>query len=225
MLWANRNGFFYILDRVTGRFLTGRPFSEINWASGLDDSGSPIQTPQGPNAPTYPGKQGATNWYSPSYSPRTGLMYLSTWEGYATVFDSAPVEYTPGQPYTGSRNRSLVRGVPEPPAVGRGHINTWTKEVGSGAVLAVNPLTGENVWKWETYDVINSGVLTTATDLVFVGSREGYFQALDAHSGKLLWRAITGGNTLAAPITYDVNGQQLVSIASGHALFVFGLRH
>ena len=224
MFWANRNGFFYILDRVTGRFLTGHPFSRINWASGLDDGGRPIQTPQGPNVPTYPGKQGATNWYSPSYSPRTGLMYLSTWEGYATVFDSAPVEYTPGQPYTGSRNRSLVRGVPEPPAVGRGHINTWTKEVGSGAVLAFNPLTGENVWKWETYDVINSGVLTTATDLVFVGSREGYFQALDAHSGELLWRAITGGNTLAAPITYDVDGQQLVSIASGHALFVFGLR-
>ena len=224
MLWANRNGFFYVLDRITGRFLTGNPFVGLNWASGLDDSGGPIQTPQGPGVPTYPGKQGGTNWYSPSYSPRTGLMYFSTWEGYATVFDSAPVDYTPGQLFTGSRNRSPVRGVPEPPAVGRGHINTWTKDLGHGSVLAFNPVTGDKVWQWETYDVMNSGILTTATDLLFVGGREGYFQALDARSGDLLWRAVVGGNTLAAPITYEVDGQQYVAIAAGHSLFVFGLR-
>ena len=224
MLWANRNGFFYILDRVSGRFLTGNPFTRINWAEGLDDSGTPIQTPQGPDRPTYPGKQGGTNWYSPSYSPRTGLMYFSTWENYATVFDSAPVEYTPGQLYTGSRNRSPVRGVPEPPAVGRGHVNTWTSAVGSGSVLAFDPVSGEKVWQWETYDVMNSGVLTTATDLLFVGGREGYFQALDARTGELLWRAVTGGNTLAAPITYEVAGMQYVAIAAGHSLFAFGLR-
>ena len=224
MLWANRNGYFYVLDRVTGRFLTGRPFVRINWSEGLDDSGSPIQTPQGSDRPTYPGKQGGTNWYSPSYSPTTGLMYFSTWEEYATVFDSAPVEYTPGQSYTGSRNRSLVKGVPEPPAIGRGPINTWTREVGHGSVLAFNPVTGEKPWQWETYDVQCSGILTTATDLLFVGGREGYFQALDARTGDLLWRAVPGGNALAAPITYAVDGQQYVAIASGHSLFVFGLR-
>ncbi len=137
---------------------------------------------------------------------------------------AAPAATPPAGTTTAAPARSLVPGVPEPPEVGRGHINTWTNEVGSGAVLAYNPLTGETVWKWETYDVINSGVLTTATDLVFVGSREGYYHALDTHTGQLLWRAITGGNTLAAPITYEVDGQQLVAIASGHALFVFGLR-
>jgi len=225
MLWANRNGFFYILDRVSGRFLTGYPFVTVNWASGLDDSGGPVQTPQGPDVPTYPGKQGGTNWYSPSYSPRTGLMYFSTWEGYATVFDSVPVEYAPGQLFTGSRNRSPIRGVPEPPAVGRGHVNTWTEAVGHGSVLAFYPVTGEKVWQWQTYDVQSSGVLTTATDLLFVGGREGYFQALDAVTGELLWRTVTGGNTLAAPITYEVAGQQYVAIASGHSLFVFGLRN
>ena len=223
MLWANRNGFFYVLDRVTGRFLTGTPFVQVNWAEGLDDIGTPVQTPQGPDRPTYPGKQGGTNWYSPSYSPTTGLMYFSTWEGYATIFDSAPVEYTPGQSYTGSRNRSLVKGVPEPPAIGRGPINTWTREVGHGSVLAFNPVTGKKVWQWETYDVQCSGILTTATDLLFVGGREGYFQALDARTGDLLWRAVPGGNALAAPITYAVDGQQYVAIASGHSLFVFGL--
>ena len=151
-------------------------------------------------------------------------MYFSTWENYATVFDSAPVEYVPGQLYTGSRNRSPVKGVPEPPPVGRGHINTWTADVGSGSVLAYNPITGDKVWQWETYDVMNSGILTTATDLLFVGGREGYFQALDARNGDLLWRAVTGGNTLAAPITYEAAGRQFVAIASGHSLFVFGLR-
>ena len=224
MLWANRNGFFYVLDRVTGRFLTGRPFTRVNWAEGLDDSGRPIETPQGPDRPTYPGKQGGTNWYSPSYSPRTGLMYFSTWEGYATIFDSAPIEYTPGQGFTGSRNRSPVKGVPEPYPISRGHINTWTSDVGYGSVLAWNPVTGEKVWQRDTYDVQTSGILTTATDLLFVGGREGYFQAFDARTGALLWRAVTGGNSLAAPITYAVDGRQYVAIASGHSLFVFGLR-
>src|SRR5712671_6338018 len=69
MLWGNRNGFFYVLDRGTGQFLLGRPFANINWASGLDETGRPIRTPQPPGAPTYPGPLGATNWYSPSYSP------------------------------------------------------------------------------------------------------------------------------------------------------------
>ena len=72
MLWANRNGFFYVLDRATGTFLRGTPFVKVNWASGLDANGRPIQTPQPPGAPTWPGNQGGTNWYSPSFSPRTG---------------------------------------------------------------------------------------------------------------------------------------------------------
>ena len=89
------------------------------------------------------------------------------------IINNYPVEYTPGQLFTGSRNRSPIVGVPEPPAVGRGHINTWTKAVGHGSVLAFNPLTGDKVWQWETYDVQNSGILTTAADLLFVGGREG----------------------------------------------------
>ena len=77
MYWANRNGFFYALDRTTGRFIDGQPFVGVNWAETLDDSGRSVQTPQPPGAVTYPGVQGGTNWYSPSYSPRTGLFYVS----------------------------------------------------------------------------------------------------------------------------------------------------
>ena len=101
MLWANRNGFYYVLDRATGRFLTGLPFVSVNWAESLDDSGRPVETPQPPGAPTYPGIAGATNWYSPSYSPRTELFYIPAWQDYATVFDAAPQEYVEGRSFTG----------------------------------------------------------------------------------------------------------------------------
>src|SRR5579872_3021908 len=97
MFWGNRNGFFYVLDRATGKFLAGRPFVKVNWASGLDANGRPILTPQPPGAPTFPGIQGATNWYSPSYSPRTGLFYLSTWEDYSSVFVKEEQKYEEGR--------------------------------------------------------------------------------------------------------------------------------
>ena len=101
MLWANRNGYFYVLDRVTGEFLSGTPFVKVNWASGLDAKGRPQQTPQPPGSATYPGNQGGTNWYVPSYSPRTGLFYFSAWENYGTIYRPEEAEYKPGQLFTG----------------------------------------------------------------------------------------------------------------------------
>ena len=82
MMWANRNGYFYVLDRATGEFLLGKPFVKVNSASGLDAKGRPVQTPQPFGSPTWPGNQGATNWYPPSFSPRTGLFYVSAWGNY-----------------------------------------------------------------------------------------------------------------------------------------------
>ena len=84
MMWANRNGYFYVLDRTNGKFLLGQPFVKVNWASGLDTNGRPIQTPQPTGTPTWPGIQGGTNWYPPSFSPSTGLFYFSVWENYAS---------------------------------------------------------------------------------------------------------------------------------------------
>ncbi len=96
LMAANRNGFFYVLDRVTGKFLVGKPFIKVNWASGLDEKGRPIQTPQPAGEPTYPGQQGGTNWWSPAYSPRTGLFYVGAWENVSGVFSSQPATYKPG---------------------------------------------------------------------------------------------------------------------------------
>ena len=220
MLWANRNGFYYVLNRETGRFLSGRPFVRVNWAEGLDDNGRPIETPQPPGAPTYPGIQGGTNWYSPSYSPRTELFYIPAWENYGSVFHGEPQEYVEGRIFLGGR--------PLPAAAtatrtARGPINTWTEEAGTGAILAIDALTGEQRWKFEMTDVITSGILTTASDLLFTGARSGYFQALDARTGELLWRASLGGQIINGPMTYEVDDTQYVAVIAGHSLSTFAL--
>ena len=226
MLWANRNGFFYALDRVTGRFLSGNPFVKVNWASHLDERGRPVQTPQPPGSPTWPGNQGGTNWYPPSYSPHTELFYFSAWENYATIYRKETSEYQPGRNFSGG-GFTVLTPVPGAPGIGigrRGPINNWTDEVGRGAVIAIDPRSGEQKWKFDQFDVSDSGILTTASDLLFTGGREGYFHALDARTGTLLWKASLGGQIVMAPITYEVDGKQLVSVISGNTLVTFGLR-
>ena len=223
ILWGNRNGFFYVLDRENGRFLSGSPFVDVNWASGLDDSGRPVLTPQPPGETTLPGVQGGTNWYSPSYSPGTGLFYVSAWESYGAVFQPEEVEYQEGRIFLGGRPLSPIPGAATPPALARGHINTWTEAAGTGAVIAIDPRTGQHTWKFEMTDVTSSGILTTASDLLFTGGREGYFHALNAVSGDLLWKMTLGGMIVNGPITYQVDDTQFVAVASGHSLFVFAL--
>jgi alcohol dehydrogenase (cytochrome c) len=224
MLWGNRNGFFYVLDRTNGKFLTGSPFVKVNWASGLDANGRPIITPQPTGATTYPGIQGGTNWYSPSYSPRTKLFYLSAWEDYGTVFSGINVDYNEGQRYTGGANASPIPGADNPLGQRLGPINVYTEALAHGAVIAMDPETAKPKWKFEMHDVNTSGILTTGSDLLFVGGREGYFQALDAQSGQLLWKQNLGGEIIAGPISFQVDGKQYVTIASGNGLFTYALR-
>jgi|TARA_B100001750_G_scaffold246555_1_gene269230 alcohol dehydrogenase (cytochrome c) len=226
MLWANRNGYFYVLDRVTGEFLDGTPFVRVNWSSGLDENGRPIPTPQPEGMPTWPGNQGGTNWYPPSFSPRTGLFYFSAWQDYATIYRPEESEYQPGRAFLGG-GFDVLTPAPEAPGVGIGRtnpINTWTNEVGHAALKAMDPQTGEARWQYDQFDVSDSGMLTTATDLLFTGGREGHFHALDAVTGELLWKASLGGQIVMAPITYMVGGIQYVSVISGHTLITFSLR-
>ena len=226
MMWANRNGFFYVLDRATGQFLLGQPFVKVTWASGLDKNGRPIQTPAGEGEPTWPGNQGGTNWYPPAYSPRTGLFYFSAWENYATIYRREEAEYQPGRNFLGGGGAVLAP-VPGAPTIGigrRGPIDYWTSEVGSGATVAMDPHTGKRVWSFPQYDVTDAGMLATATDLLFTGGREGYFYAFDAKAGKLLWKTNLGGSIVNAPITFEIDGKQYVSIISGNILATFALR-
>ena len=169
---------------------------------------------QPPGAPTYPGVAGGTNWYSPSYSPRTEFFYIPAWEDYATVFGEEPVEYEEGQYFTGGRIGEFgpVPDAPALPRLTRGPINNLTEALGHGAVLAIDALTGEQKWKFELTDVIKSGILTTASDLLFTGARSGYFQALNARTGGLLWKVSLGSQIVNGPMTYEVDGTQYVAV-------------
>jgi alcohol dehydrogenase (cytochrome c) len=224
MLWANRNGFFYVLDRATGKFLFGKPFVDVNWASGLDEAGRPIRitgkvpTPEG--TVIFPGNQGGTNWYSPSFSPRTGLFYIPSWVNYSSVYVKADAEFEEGRRFLGTSPRSVIGGANG----GAAKINTRREDEGYGAVRAIDPLTGDRKWEFKMADVTDAGVLTTGSDLLFSGGREGYFFALDARSGALLWKINLGGAIAAGPMTYSVGGKQYVAISAGSGLFVYGLR-
>ena len=110
------------------------------------------------------------------------------------------------------------------PTLTRGPINSWTDAVGKGAVFAIDPRTGDRKWRFDMTDVTDSGILTTASDLLFTGGREGYFQALDARTGALLWKTNLGGQIVNGPITYEVDGKQYVAIIAGNNLAAFALR-
>ena len=221
MLFANRNGFFYVLDRATGEFLLGRPFAKVTWTTGLDPKGRPQNMVPLSEAGSviYPGVQGATNWYSPSFSPRTGLFYVPVWAETFSTFIKRPVEYREGQRFTGALPGMPIRLLIPGPVV-----NRRRPEDGHGAIQAIDPKTGTKAWEFTMTDVIDAGVLTTASDLVFSGNREGYVFALDAKSGALLWRANVGGQASNSPMTYAMNGRQYVAFAAGSSLFAYALR-
>jgi len=224
MLWANRNGFFYVLDRATGQFLLGKPFVDVTWASGFDEKGRPMRisgkVPTEEGTVIFPGNQGGTNWYSPSFSPRTGLFYIPSWVNYSSVYIKADAEYTEGRRFVGTSPRSVIGGA----TGGVSKINTRREDEGYGAVRAIDPKTGERKWEFKMNDVTDAGILTTASDLLFSGGREGYFYALDARSGELLWKANLGGFIAAGPMSYAVNGKQYIAINAGNSLFVYALR-
>jgi alcohol dehydrogenase (cytochrome c) len=115
--------------------------------------------------------------------------------------------------------------VPNPPYLKGGPINNFVGFTGSGAVIAIDPATGQKKWKYEMIDMTTSGVLTTASDLLFTGGREGHFMAFDGVDGKLLWRASLGGQIVNGPMTYELDGVQYVATAAGNSLFTFALRN
>jgi alcohol dehydrogenase (cytochrome c) len=233
ILWAHRNGYFYVLDRRNGAFLLAKPFTRTNWASGFDTNGRPTRTSRPPGAPTFPSIQGGTNWYSPSYSPRTQLMYLGAWEDYGGIFTPAPQVYKEGQNFMGGTVQSFVPaddtfsqaipGAPGLPGLRRGPINNWTETAGHGSILAIDPTTGTPTWRFPMTDVPFSGIVSTASDVLFVGTRDGDFEVLDARTGKLLWNRNLGGQLDNATITYSVKGRQYVSTIAATTLFTFAL--
>jgi alcohol dehydrogenase (cytochrome c) len=205
---ANRNAFYYLLDRETGEFLLGTPYAKQTWAKGLDQKGRPIVLPgTGPSAQgtlVYPSLEGATNWFSPSYSPLTRCVYVAVREMGSYYFKGAS-DYVPGEPFMAGGEQPL------------------TGDKAFGAIRALEAETGKLKWEFRLHSPPWAGVLSTAGGLVFGGTNEGQVFALDAATGELRWRFQTGGTVHANPMAFSIDGKERIAIAAGHAIFVFGL--
>ena len=217
ILWANRNGVMYVLDRTTGEFLKGKPYVKVNWMDGFDAKGRPRRVPG--MVPTREGTliqphvHGATNWQPPSFNPNTGWYYQAHFENSATmvVEGEFPRAARPNARETTMGQQNLQ--------------NFYNKDGEAyGVIRAYDPATLDPKWEFRLSDITWAGVLTTASDVLFSGGKEGYFLALDARSGVLLWRAALGGQVNSGPMSFAVGGKQYVTVAAGNALFAFGLK-
>jgi alcohol dehydrogenase (cytochrome c) len=208
---ADRNAFYYVLDRETGQFLAGKAYAKETWAKGLDSKGRPIEVPN--IDPTtqgnliYPSITGSVNWTSSSYSPLTNLFYVNTRELGAYYFKGHP-EMDPHNPRDigGGGGQKLVGGD-----------NAYS------AVRALDANSGDLKWQFKMVGDSWTGTLATAGNLVFCADAEGNFFALDATTGKPLWNVQLGNSVRANPITYSVDGKQYVEAAGGNSIFVFSL--
>jgi alcohol dehydrogenase (cytochrome c) len=217
MLWANRNGVMYVLDRVTGEFLKGKPYVKTNWLDGFDAKGRPnrVKFPTREGTAIYPHVHGATNWAPPAFSPRTGLFYVATWENSGTFAVEGQFPRAIPGPNTRQTTMGATNLVPfyNDPDTGEAY----------GVVRAYDPQTLDQKWEFKLGDITWGGTLVTAGDVVFSGGRDGYFLALDAKTGALLWKANVGGQINAAAMSYAVNGKQYIAINAGSSLFTYAL--
>ncbi len=212
LVQANRNGFYYILDRVSGEFLHGSPFlKRLNWATGLTKEGRPIRVkeviPTTQGTRTCPATAGATNWHSPAYSPDTNLFYVTVMEGCGINYKSRDTWRPGGMPYMATGY------VEDPEAPWQTYVRAL--ELTTGAI------------KWEYKQVgskrYGAGLISTAGGLVFAGDDQGFFTALDARTGKPLWHFNAGQQITASPIAYSVKGKQYLSVAAGSNVVAFAL--
>lgn len=216
MYWANRNGLMYVLDRVTGEFLSGKPFVNVNWMTGFDETGRPIRaegmlpTPEG--TVIRPHVHGAINWAPTAYSQKHDLYYVAHWEDSGIMVIEGQFPQALGV----NRRQTTMGNVALEPFLNNDD-EAW------GVIRAYNPDTLDPVWEFPIGNITWGGVLSTDGDLVFGGGKDGYFVALDANTGELKWRASLGGQVNAAPMTYAANGKQYIAIAAGSALFTFAL--
>ncbi|MFN0104196.1 MAG: PQQ-dependent dehydrogenase, methanol/ethanol family [Bryobacteraceae bacterium] len=208
LLHANRNGFFYVLDRTDGKFLFAKPFVKQTWNDGFDDAGRPIWKPNSKATPegtvVYPSLVGGTNWQSPSYDASSETFYLMTSEAGQRFFQTAQ-EYEPGKAYWGGRAMAI-------------------DEPSKAAIKAIDAATGTVKWQYPvSRGSLSAGVLATAGGVLFSSTQEGNLLALDARSGQLLWRTQTGGAMSSSPMSYAVDGKQFVAVSAGGVLYAFGL--
>jgi alcohol dehydrogenase (cytochrome c) len=210
LVQANRNGFLYVLDRTNGKFLRATPFVEkLTWATGIDPSGRPILSGRVPTAQgtrICPGIVGATNWFSPSYNPNTGLFYVLALEG-CNLYFASPRKFVKGETYYNT-------GTKVPPG-----------EHNQKILLALSVADGKVAWRYTQIGRGDSwaGTMTTDGGLVFFGDDAGSLEAVEASSGRALWHFNTGQMIHASPMSYAVDGTQYVAVSAGSDVFAFAL--
>lgn len=217
ILHAPKNGFFFVIDRTNGKFISAKNFVDVNWATGYDANGRPIELPAARDADQYesiPGPDGAHNWQPMSFNPLTGLVYLPA--------QHIPVNLSP--------EKSFVQNAAAPGKLGGllggniGFVFNPPKSAPFGRLLAWDPVHQKEVWRVEHVSPWNGGTLTTAGNLVFQGTADGRFVAYDAANGTKLWEMPTGTGAVAAAATYMVDDRQYISIAVGWG-GSYGLTH
>jgi alcohol dehydrogenase (cytochrome c) len=203
LMQTSRNGYFFVLDRASGKSLLTVPYGPVNWATGIDQQGRPIPNPEKEPARDgrllAPDEGGLTNYRSPSFDPKTGLFIVNSHPSYGIYF-AKPADGTFG--WAGA------------------DYDVW-----SGAELkAIDYKTGKIRWTHELGPGGSSaGVLTTDTNLTFTGDAHGNFIALSTNDGKTLWHAGTGGNIETSPISYQLDGRQYILMGSGGCLLAWAL--
>jgi len=211
LLHAPKNGFFFVIDRTDGKFISAKNFVEVNWATGYDAKGRPIERKEvRSNKNPYdivPGPFGGHNWQSMSFNPNAGLAYIPAQNVPLTLAHDSSWKYgsnLPGQPMSGvGWNTGTYVNAKPPTSKPYGRLIAW------------DPVKQKKVWQQDYVGPWNGGTLTTAGNLVFQGTADGRFVAYHATTGQKLWESPTGTGVIAAPVTYEVDGQQFVSIAVG----------
>lgn len=217
LLQPSKNGFLYVFEAATGKLLSADPFTEVNWATGIDlETGRPIEVP----AARYehepwnlaPGVQGGHSWHPNAYSPETGLVYIPAWEAYFTMANPDP--NAPAR--AGGFNLGIAFGAPVDPE----KLQPYARQGVSGQLKAWDPVARKVVWEAEPFPHPRptSGVLATAGNLVFMGNGGGkILTAYDARTGEKLWNFDAKTAIFAAPITYELDGVQYIAASVGGA--------
>jgi quinohemoprotein ethanol dehydrogenase len=211
ILHAPKNGFFFVIDRTNGKFISAENFVEVNWATGYDKDGRPIEVPEAREndkpRDSLPGPYGAHNWQPMSFNPETGLVYLPAQQIPLTLMDDKSWKFNVNAP--GALHSALGWNTAK-------HINAEPpKAKPFGRLIAWDPVQHREVWRQEQISPWNGGTLTTAGNLVFQGTADARFVAYNARTGAKLWETPTGTGVVAAPATFEVDGKQYVSIAAG----------
>ena len=209
LIQANRNGFFYALDRTNGKMLVAKSYTKVSWASEIGADGRPKlvagQEPSEEGTKVCPGLGGGHNWQATAYSPQSGLFYFGSTDGcqlyYKTRHDAIEGQWYQLSTVDQAKGESMT-----------------------GSVVAIDPRTGEAKWRYEMLGAPSAGMLATAGWLVFTGDHFGYLIAIDARTGKVVWKFQTGATIMAPPVTYTFEGRQYIAVASGGSIIAFCLR-